>query len=56
MISLLYFKPGKRSAGGDLMISFVMEKCLILPMCVSVFRIKKKKKKKTLCFMSNRSA
>lgn len=45
MISLLYFKPGKRSAGGDLMISFVMEKCLILPvcvrMCVSAIRIQK---------------
>lgn len=50
MISLLYFKPGKRSAGGDLMISFVMEKCLILPMCVSVFRIKKKRKKKALFY------
>lgn len=44
MISPLYFKPSKRSAGGDLMISFVMEKCLILPMCVGVQNTKKKKK------------
>lgn len=44
MISPLYFKPSKRSAGGDLMISFVMEKCLILPVCVSVFRIPEEKK------------
>lgn len=43
MISPLYFKPSKRSAGGDLMISFVMEKCLILPMCVGVQNTKKKK-------------
>lgn len=41
MISPLYFKPSKRSAGGDLMISFVMEKCLILPMCVGVQNTKK---------------
>ncbi len=51
MISPLYFKPSKRSAGGDLMISFVMEKCLVLPMCVCV-----QNTKKALCFMSNRSA
>lgn len=46
MISTLYFKPSKRSAGGDLMISFVMEKCLILPMCAGVQNIKKTEKKK----------
>lgn len=44
MISPLYFKPRKRSAGGDIMISFVMEKCLILPMCACVQNIKKEKK------------
>lgn len=44
MISPLYFKPSKRSAGGDLMISFVMEKCLILPMCVCVQNTEKGEK------------
>lgn len=44
MISPLYFKPSKRSAGGDLMISFVMEKCLILPMCACVQNTKKEEK------------
>lgn len=53
MISPLYFKPSKRSAGGDLMISFVMEKCLILPMCVCVQNTEKGEK---MCFMSNRSS
>lgn len=51
MISPLYFKPSKRSAGGDLMISFVMEKCLILPMCACVQNTKKgEKREKALCF------
>lgn len=38
------------------MISFVMEKCLILPMCVCVQYTpsQKKKKKNALRFMSNR--
>lgn len=42
MIPALDFKPSKRSAGGGLMISFVMEKCLISP----EIRIQRKKKKK----------
>lgn len=46
MISTLYFKPSKRSAGGDLMISFVMEKCFILPMCAGVQNIKRRRKKR----------
>ncbi len=52
MISPLYFKPSKRSAGGDLMISFVMEKCLILPMCACVQNTKKDEKEgKKLCVL-----
>lgn len=42
MISPLYFKPSKRAAGGDLMISFVMEKCLILLVCACVQNTKKR--------------
>lgn len=40
MISLLYFKPGKRAAGGDLMIGFVMEKRLVWPVCSELWRKK----------------
>lgn len=43
--SCVYFKPSKGSAGGDLMISFVMEKCLTL----ARVRLNTRKEEKRLC-------